>query len=113
MQTRLLALETVALGGLPEIGGLASSTKGSVYDVTGDESGDPVQALLGFTVSYSSANSTPSCGPAFAVIGPSGPTASRPAFPNRGDRYIDTSISSGTLLVYDGAAWRDASGTSH
>ncbi len=42
----------------------------------------------------------------YAVVAPSGPTASRPSAPAKGQRFVDTTINK--LIVADGAGtWRD------
>jgi len=74
-----------------------ASTKGDVLDVASDEASVDVQTLL-----------SSGC---FVILGQVGATAARPTYPRAGQQFIDVTV--GTLLTYDGAAWRDVTGTSH
>jgi hypothetical protein len=75
----------------------AAIAQGNVLDVAGDETSVDVATLI------SSGN--------FVLLGQVGTTSARPTYPRQGQQFIDTTV--GTLLTYDGAAWRDVTGTSH
>ncbi|MBR0760720.1 hypothetical protein [Bradyrhizobium japonicum] len=108
MTVRLLCIETtpapicVPPGVLPPQRAY-SATKGGVIDVPGDINGD-AQTLL------SARDPLPGGMNYFILLGQSGPTSARPSYPALGQAFIDTTV--GSTLFYDGASWRDITGTS-